>query len=298
MAAPQQQEDGAEPGRPLAGTAAVPPTVLVLGGIASVQFGAAIATTLFDEFGAAGTSTLRIVLAALILMAVWRPNIRGLSREAWKVVVIFGLTLGAMNFAFYESLDRIPLGTAVTIEFLGPLGVALALSRKASHVGLALLAAAGIVLVTHPWDGGANAAGVALAMTAGACWAAYILIAQRASGLFSGSDGVTIAMAVAAVMMLVPGLLDGGTALFTPQALVLGAGVALLSSVIPYSLETEALRRMDARVFGVLMSLEPAVGALAGFLLIDQRLGVPELAGIVLVVLASIGVTRTAAAEV
>lgn len=296
MAESRQEEDPSAV--PLAGAAGIPPTVLILTGITSVQFGAAIATTMFDDLGAAGASMLRIAIAALILTALWRPSVRGLSREAWKVVIVFGLILGAMNLSFYEALDRIPLGTVVTIEFIGPLGVALAFSHKASHVGLALLAAVGIVLLTHPWDGGADAAGVVLALIAGACWGGYILVAQRASGLFSGSDGVTIAMVIAALFMLVPGLVDGGAALFTPQALAVGAGVAMLSSVIPYSVETEALRKIDARVFGVLMSLEPAVAALAGFLLIDQRLGTLELVGIALVVIASIGVTRTPAAEV
>jgi len=295
MTAPSEEGTG---GTPLPGTARVPPTVLILTGVMSVQFGAAIATTMFDAVGAAGVSMLRIVIAAVILVALWRPSVRALTPEAWRVVVLFGLVLGAMNFSFYESLDRIPLGTAVTIEFVGPLGVALIFSRKASHVALALLAAAGIVLLTHPWNGGADAAGVLLALTAGTCWGLYIVVAQRASGLFSGSDGVTIAMVVAATVMLIPGALDGGSALLTPHVLLLSVAVALLSSVIPYSVETEALRKMDARVFGVLMSLEPAVAALAGFVVIGQRLDGLELLGIALVVAASIGVTRTPAAEV
>lgn len=271
----------------------VPATALVLLAISSVQFGAAISTEMFDELGPSGGSLLRVALAAIVLLVLWRPSVRGRSAAQWRAVTVFGLTLGVMNTVFYEALARLPLGTAVTIEFVGPLGLAVLLSRRAAHVLVALVAALGIVLITDPLGAGADGAGVAFALAAGLCWAGYILAAQRASALFSGSDGVALAMTIAVLAPLVPGLWQGGGALLEPHLLGIGLVAALLSSVIPYSLETEALRRIDARVFGVLMSLEPAFAALAGLLLLGQRLSAVEYAGMALVVGASIAVTRT-----
>lgn len=272
----------------------IPPVALVLTGVTSIQFGAALAATLFDEAGPAGVSALRLGFAALVLLAVWRPWRRRHDPRALRLVALFGLTLGAMNLTFYEALDRIPLGVAVTIEFLGPITVATLLSRRRLDLVWIALATIGIVLLAAPWQegGGLDSAGVAFALVAAGFWGLYILLAQRAGRFFDGGEGLAIAMVWAALIPLVPGIAQGGTDLLDPALLAAGFGVALLSSVIPYSLETEALRRMPANVFGVLMSLEPAVAALAGFLVLSQALGARELVAIGLVVAASIGVTR------
>ncbi len=271
-----------------------PAVALVLTGIGSVQFGAALATTLFDELGPSGTTLVRLVIAAVLLVALWRPDPRTYPPAQLRLVALFGLALGAMNLSFYLALDRLPLGVAVTLEFVGPLGVAVATSRRRADLGWAALAAAGIVLLADPGGGSVDVVGLAFALVAGACWAAYILLAQRAGPGFEGGRGVALAMVVAVLVALVPGILGGGGALLDGRLLLLGAGVAILSSAIPYSLEFEALRRIPANVFGVLMSLEPGVAAFAGFLLLGQALGARELAAIVLVVAASVGVTRAA----
>ncbi|MCZ4493164.1 MAG: EamA family transporter [Conexibacter sp.] len=268
----------------------------MLTGVTSIQFGAALAATMFDDLGPGGTSLLRLMFAAVVLMVLWRPRVRGRPPRALRLVVLFGLTLGAMNLFFYEALERIPLGVAVTMEFAGPLGVAVATSRRRLDLFWAGLAALGIVLLSNPFGGqGLDPVGVVLILAAAACWAAYILIAQRATHVFDGSEGLALAMVVAALVPVIPGIAEAGSALLQPDLVALGFGVALLSSVVPYSLETEALRRMPANVFGVLMSLEPGVAALAGFLVLGQALGVRELVAIGLVVAASVGVSRSAA---
>lgn len=283
------------PAQGLPGLDRVPPIVLVLSGVTSIQFGAALAATLFDDLGPAGTSALRLGFAAIILMALVRPRVRGRSQAALRLVVAFGLTLGAMNLAFYEALDRIPLGVAVTIEFAGPLGVAVATSRRRLDLVWAALAAIGIVLLSNPFGTGIDTMGLILALVAAACWATYILIAQRATAYYQGSEGLALAMVVGALVPLVPGIAETGATLVHPQWLVLGAGIALLSSVIPYSLETEALRRLPANVFGVLMSIEPAVAAVAGFIVLGQGLSARDVVAIGFVVAASVGVSRTVA---
>lgn len=270
----------------------MPAPLLVLAAASSVQFGAAIAATLFDDLGPAGTSVLRVGLAALILMAVWRPRLRGVAREDLGLVFWLGVSLGVMNLAFYEALDRIPLGIAVTIEFAGPLGVAVALSRRRVDLLWVALAAAGIVLLADPGGDSVDPTGLLLVLVAAAAWAAYILLAHRAGERFSGGRGLALAMVVAAFIPLVPGVAEAGVDLLAPEFLAIGAAIALLSSVIPYSLEMEALRRIPRHVFGVLMSLEPALAALAGFLILDQALGGRELVAIGLVIAASIGATR------
>lgn len=278
----------------------IPPVALVLTGITSIQFGAALAATLFDQAGPAGTSAIRLSFAALVLLAVWRPWRRRHDPRALRLVALFGLTLGAMNLTFYEALDRIPLGIAVTIEFLGPITVATLLSRRRLDLVWVALATTGILLLAAPWQagGGLDSLGVAFALIAAVFWGLYIVLAQRAGRFFDGGEGLAIAMVWAAAIPLVPGIAQAGTDLLDPGLLAAGFGVALLSSVIPYSLETEALRRMPASVFGILMSLEPAVAALAGFLVLSQSLGARELVAIGLVVAASIGVTRTTSAPV
>jgi inner membrane transporter RhtA len=211
-----------------------------------------------------------------------------------RLVALFGLVLGAMNLCIYESFARIPLGIAVTIEFAGPLGLAVVLSRRRLDLACAALAAIGIVLLADPGGGAVDAVGVVLALVAAACWAAYILIAQAAGRVYTGGHGVALAMTVAVVVPLVPGIAGAGSDLLKPEWLAIGCAVALMSSVLPYSLETEALRRLPANVFGVLMSLEPAVAAIAGLVVLGQDLRARDVVAIGLVITASIGVTRAA----
>jgi inner membrane transporter RhtA len=274
----------------------VPPVVLVLLAVGSVQFGAALAKTLFDEAGAGGTVFLRVLFAAAVLAAIWRPRLRGHSAAHLWLVAGFGLTLAGMNLAFYASLDRIPLGVAVTFEFVGPLGVAVAGSRRRLDLLWVGLAGAGILLLADFGDfGDLDAGGVALALLAGAFWAAYILLSARTGRAFPGGTGLALAMIVAAGLLAPVGVADAGGSLLDPVVLALGLAVAMLSSAIPYSLELEALRRLPAGVFGVLMSLEPAVAALAGYVVLGETLGVREVAAIGLVVVASAGAARSAA---
>jgi inner membrane transporter RhtA len=269
-----------------AGAGAAP--LLVLGAVASVQLGAAAATTLFDEIGPAGTVLYRLVFAAALLLAIWRPWPLPADRRALALAAVFGVALAGMNFSFYEALDRIPLGIAVTLEFVGPLGVALAASRRATDLLWVLLAAGGILLLAGP-AGDAEAAGIALALVAGGFWAAYILLSSRIGQAFEGGEGLALAMAVSAALMLAPGIAEGGAELLEPELIVVGVAVAVLSSVIPYSFELEALRRLSVGTFGVLMSLEPAVAAAVGLVALGQDLSAAEAAGIGLVVVASAG---------
>jgi inner membrane transporter RhtA len=271
---------------------------MVIGAAVSVQFGAALGATLFDRLGPGGASLLRQAFAAAVLLAVWRPRVRAYEPAALRLAALFGLALGLMNLCFYEALDRIPLGVCVTIEFAGPVALAVALSRRALDLVWVVLAAAGIVLLANPFGaGGVDPTGLAFILAAAACWSAYILLAQRATRVFHGSTGLALAAGVAWLVPLVPGLTEAGLGdLLAPGALAVGLAVALLSSVIPYTLESESLRRLPARVFGVLMSLEPAVAALAGLVVLGQRLGARDLVAIALVICASVGVTQTAAA--
>jgi inner membrane transporter RhtA len=275
----------------------VPPVPMVLTAALSVQFGAALGATLFDTLGPGGASLLRQAFAAAILLALWRPRVRSYSWSALRLVGAFGVALGLMNLFFYEALDRIPLGVCVTIEFIGPVAVAVLFSRRALDLVWVGLAVGGIVLLADPFGAGAvDPVGLAFILAAAACWAVYIVLAQRASRVFHGSTGLALAAGVAWLMPLVPGLTETSAGeLLAPAALATGLAVALLSSVIPYSLETESLRRLPANVFGVLMSLEPAVAALAGFIVLGQHLSARDLVAIALVICASIGVTRTSA---
>ena len=262
---------------------------LVLIGIASVQFGSALATTLFDEAGPAGTVLLRTAFAALVLAAVWRPAMRGRGETTWRAVALYGVCLVGMNLCFYESLDRIPLGIAVTLEFVGPLTVAIAGTRSHRDVIWVVLAAAGVVLLAPGIGDGLDALGVAFALTAGGFWGAYILIAARIGRGSAGLGGLSAAMIYATIILVPFGVADAGADLLHPGVLAAGLGVALLSSVLPYTVELEALRRLPERTFGVMLSLEPAVAALVGLVILDQHLLGREIVAIALVVAASAG---------
>ncbi len=258
---------------------------LVLVAALSPQVGAALAVTLFDELGPAGAAFLRLAFAAIVLWAIWRPRLAGDLRLAGA----FGVALGLMNWSFYEAIDRIPLAIAVTIEFAGPLFVAVIGSRRPLDGVWIALAAAGIVVLVDPGGGSVDPAGVGFALAAAACWMAYIYLSKRTGAAFPGGSGLAIAMAVGALIVLPAGVIEAGGALVEPDLLGSALIVALLSSVLPYSLELEALRRLPEAVFGVLMSLDPAVAALVGFVALGQDLGARELVAIAMVVVASVG---------
>jgi inner membrane transporter RhtA len=294
--------------------------MLVLAGIVSVQIGAGLAARLFAELGPAGVAGLRLWWSALIVaVAGARPTVRAIravvSEHAWRdlaVVLAFGVVLGVMNFSIYQSFARIPLGVAVTIEFLGPLGVAVASSRRLLDGVWVVLAAAGVLLLTEGGTGRAGgagsaenahhagpflglsteAAGIGFALLAAACWAAYILLSRSTGRRFSGSSGLVIAMVVAAVVVIGPAATAAGPAFSHPSLLADGLAIGLLSSVVPYRLELEALRRLPARVFGILMSMEPAVAALVGLALLGEALAARQWLAVGLVVIACGGAAR------
>jgi inner membrane transporter RhtA len=286
----------------------VPPSALVLTGIVSVQVGAGVAARLFALIPPAAVTGLRLWTAAAVMAVAGarplRDNLAGLVRrralQDAAVVAGFGLTLAVMNFSIYQAFARIPLGIAVTIEFLGPLAVAVASSRRLIDLLWVALAGAGVALLTRagaPAGGGhrVELVGLGFALLAAAAWAAYIILSRATGRRFPGTSGLTIAMLLAAIIMIPPGVAAGGAALLHPGILAAGLGIGLLSSVIPYSLELEALRRVPARVFGIWMSLEPAVAALVGLVMLGETLAVTEWAAIVCVMIACAGAARGSA---
>ena len=291
----------------------MPPSVLVVTGIFSVQFGAGLAARLFGQIPPAGVTALRLWTSAVVMVLVGARPLRNVvsgvvRRRAWReaaVVIAFGLTLAIMNYSIYQSFARIPLGISVTVEFLGPLGVAVASSRRVLDLLWVGLAGAGVVLLTRggaalshgsaPGGGrGEVAAGLAFALLAGLAWAAYILLSRATGQRFPGSTGLAIAMVVAAIAITPVGVAAGHAALLRPTVLLTGLAIGLLSSIIPYSLELEALRRIPARVFGIWMSLEPAAAALVGLVILGQALAVREWIAIGCVMVACAGAARGA----
>jgi inner membrane transporter RhtA len=264
---------------------------LVLVSITSVQCGAAVATGLFDQVGPAGSVLLRSVFAALVLLAVAQRSLGaarrdpGLTRDAF----VFGFVLAAMNLCFYGAIDRLPLGTAVTLEFLGPLGVAVAGTRRPRDLVWVALAGGGVALLSGGIHGGSELLGIVLALTAAAFWAAYILLQARLGSRHEGLAPLALALAFSALLLLPVGIAAGGGELVEPAVLATGLAIGLLSSAIPYALELEALRTISSAVFGVLMSLEPAVAALVGFLALSQDLSASEIVAVAMVVVASTG---------
>lgn len=266
---------------------------MVIGAISSIQIGAAVATGLFDEIGAGGVTFLRTAVSALLLVLIWRPDFR-MDRRKAKLAILFGLVLAGMNLCFYESIDRIPLGTAVTLEFIGPLSVALITSHRRRDMIWAGLAAAGILLLSggigqqtlDPW-------GIVLALVAGFFWGSYILLGKRVGREWAGGKGLAIAMVASTVFCAPFGISDGQADLLVPSILVAGAAVAVLSTTLPLSLEIEAMRRLPSNVFGVMMSLEPAIAATVGFVLLSQGLAAAQILAITMVVIASAGALWT-----
>jgi inner membrane transporter RhtA len=285
----------------------VPPPVLLGTGIVSVQVGAGLAARMFGTIPAAGVAGLRLWTATLLLAAFGaRPAVRAvrsvIAERAWRdaaVLVAFGVTLGIMNFSIYQAFARIPLGIAVTIEFLGPLAVAVASSRRLidlAWVGLAatgvtLLGTSGVSVTRLGSEAGSGSvlAGVLFAMTAAAAWACYILLSAATGRRFGGGTGLVVAMAVASVVVTPAAVASAGRALLKPAVLGGGLAIGVLSSVIPYRFELETLRRVPPRVFGIWMSLEPAVAALVGVVMLSQSLSAPQWIAVGCVIVASAG---------
>ena len=271
-------------------------SLLVAGSMSSVHVGAALATSLFARIGAPGVVLLRQGVGAALLLAIVRPRLTGRSRSDWTVVLALGLVFSVMNTTLYEAIARLPLGVAVTIELLGPLGLAAALSRRVQEVALVLLAGAGVVLLeglAHDID----VVGVIFALIAAGGWASYILLSRRVGRRFAGVDGIALSMGVASVTVAPFGIATGGRGLLHPSTFALGAVVSVLSAVVPFTFEVHALRRMPARIFGVVQSLSPVVAAIVGWLLLGQALGLSQLAAVACVVAACAGTVWAARAK-
>ncbi len=266
-----------------------PAAALVAAGAFSVQFGAALATRLFDRVGPAGAVTLRLGIAAVLLAAAARPRVGSIRRRDLGVAMAFGLVLAGMNLCFYEAIARIPLGVAVTLEFSGPLALALFGSRRWLDLVWAALAGTGVALFTSGGAGHLDPVGILFAFLAGVGWIGYILLSKQTGRRFDARTGLGIAMVSGALAVLPAGLAIGGAALFHPDVLLLGGAVAILSSVVPYSLEFVALRHVTPRAFGVLLSMDPAVAAAAGFAVLGQHLTARDLLALMLVSLANLG---------
>jgi inner membrane transporter RhtA len=271
----------------------VSPVWLVLIGILSVQFGAGIAKSLFDEISPTTIVWLRLVTSAVVLVAIARPVLRGRSRTDWLVVLAFGLCLGVMNWAIYQAFARIPLGIAVTLEFIGPLTLAVIGSRRVRDLLWVLLAGLGVAVLGLSGGGEVNLAGALFALLAGAMWASYILLAGQTGQRWPGFDGLALASVFATLLLTPFAIGEGGGDLLDPRVLLLGAAVGLLSSVVPYSCELVALRSIKASVFSILMSLEPAAAALAGIIVLQEFLTWEQWLAMTFVVIASVGATRS-----
>lgn len=279
-------------------TVRAPSPLLVVGAIVSVQSGSAVAAQLFDRLEPTSVVFFRLLFSAVLLCAVVRPRVWRWSAASVRAAVLLGLAMSCMNLVFYESLRTAPLGVAVTVEFLGPLLLALVQSRRLLDVVFALVAAVGVGLLGLSGGEQAPVRGLLLAFVAGLFWAGYILASARVGALLTGTQGLAVSLALGSVLAGVvtavrsPG--DVGLTLTHGDLLVRALGVALLSSVVPYSLELAALRRLPTRVFGVLMSLEPMAATIAGVIILSQGLTVVAAVALVLVSLASVGVTWSA----
>lgn len=273
-------------------TSSVPAPVLMITAVLSVQFGAALARTQFDAVGPTGAVLLRLLFGSLILLIAVRPSVRGWTREQWAAAGVLGVALAGMNSLIYLAIGIIPIGVAVTLEFTGPLLLALVQTRRLMDAAWALLAFAGVVLLGFSDGSALPLAGILFALGAGAFWAVYILASARVGRLVPGVEGLAVSMAIGAVIALPFGASAAvGGVVVSPIVLPVFIGVALLSSALPYALEMLALRRLSTRVFGVLSALGPAMAAVAGLLVLGQALGSREIVALLLVTAASVGVT-------
>lgn len=270
----------------------VPAWSLAVVAILSVQLGAALSTRLFDQIGPGGTAWLRLTAGALIFLAIVRPRPRDYTLRELRGPMMLGVVTGITTVAFLSAIERIPLGPAVAIEFLGPLGVAVARSHSRRNLVWPLLALAGVLLLTEPWTGGVDALGLLFAVIAACGWAAYILLTQSVGDRFSGIEGLAISIPVAALLSAVVGV-PQALGSITPLVLVQSVGLAVLLPVVPFALEMMALRRLTAAAFGTLMALEPAIGTAIGVVVLSQVPTVLQALGVVLVVAAGIGAERT-----
>jgi inner membrane transporter RhtA len=269
----------------------IPPVPALLLAIISIQLGASIAKIIFPHLGSFSTSALRIVLSAIILFLFNRPNLKSLNKLQWKMSALYGISLGAMNIVFYMAIERIPLGLGIALEFVGPLVLALANSKRALDFLWAVMAASGIALII-PWSPGKiDILGVLLALLAGGLWAVYILVGARVSKIMDGSTAVTVGMLFSSVLILPIAILDGFLFKVTGHFLMLGLALALLSSAIPFSLEMIALKKLPAKTFSVLLSLEPVAGAMFGLIFLNEILSFYEWLAIFLIIVASAGAT-------
>ena len=272
----------------------IPPVYAVLLAIISVQCGAAIAKSLFPTIGAAGTASLRIGISAVILLLAYRPNLKAVTPKQWRIVLPYGLTLGAMNLVFYSAIERIPIGLAVTLEFIGPLLVAIVGSKRLLDYCWVVLAALGIVLIA-PWSNDQiDPIGVLFALFAGALWAAYIVLGGKVSKIMHGGEAVATGMLFGAILILPFGIYENGLINLTPKLFGMGVALALLSSAIPFTLEMKALGQLPPRTFSILMSLEPAAAAICAFIFLQEHLNFYEILAVICVVTASAGSTLTA----
>jgi inner membrane transporter RhtA len=270
----------------------IPAVLLLLVAIACVQAGGALAVRLFHDLGPVGTAAIRVTVAAVVLLAAWRPQIRNRDRRDLVLAVAFGLSIAGMNLSIYEAMARIPQGVAVTIEFIGPLGIAIAMSRRGRDFLWAGLAAVGVALLTPLTGDRLDLPGVLCALLAAVCWAAYTLLGAAVGRRMPGGSGLALGLTSASIVLAPAGIAVAGAALVQrPLLIAMGACVALLSTIIPFSLEFEALRRLPARTYGVLVSLDPAAAAVSGALLLGQAVTLRTLAAIACVVVAAIGVT-------
>ncbi|MGP9536838.1 EamA family transporter [Brachybacterium sp. AOP43-C2-M15] len=273
------------------------PVLFILGSCLSLQIGAALATQLFPAIGSWGTTALRLGIAAVVLLLLVRPKVHRFTRQQWLAVIVFGVVIGGMNGAFYASIARIPLGTAVAIEFLGPLTVAAVLSTRRTDLLWVILALGGVGLFGLESATGAaslDLLGVLFALVAAVFWGLYVLSSARVGRLVAGQDGLAVAMAVGALTVLPFGAPGAVSGLLDPSLLLIALGTAVLASVLPYTLELAALRRLPRHVFGIMLSLEPVVALLAGMLLLAQEATALRITAALLVVAASVGVTLTA----
>lgn len=272
----------------------IPPIYAVLLAIVSVQCGAAIAKTLFPAIGAAGTASMRIGISAILLLIAYRPNLRAITPKQWRIVAPYGLSLGAMNLVFYLAIERIPIGLAVTLEFIGPLLLAIIGSRRLIDYCWVLLAAAGIALIA-PWtNNNVDTLGVLFALLAGGFWAAYIILGGKISQIMNGGQAVSTGMLFAAILILPFGFYENGLANLTPKFFGMGVALALLSSAIPFTLEMKALGQLPPRTFSILMSLEPAAASIFAFIFLQEHLSFYEILAVICVIIASAGSTLTA----
>jgi inner membrane transporter RhtA len=271
----------------------IPPHIFALCSILSIQLGSSLSESLFSSVGPLGATFLRQAFGAIILLCIWRPRLKGLTRKNIMLIVLFGVTLSCLNGAFYSAIARIPLGIAVSLEFVGPLGVAIIQSRHWKDLIWAASAAAGILLLTPLGSTSLDLLGIGLALLAACFWGIYILVSARLGRAFRGGDGLALSLVVATCVSAPMGIISGGSNLLTTHVLLVGLGVAILAAALPFSLEMEALRRLPSRTFGILMSIEPAVGAIIGFFILHQNIGIREIIAMAFIIAASVGVSLT-----